>query len=123
MAKKSKKAIDVKSYKSIDLEKLFKEKELKDGEERKAIDELFDYDKKLPAGVLFGARFDPVENWKIGLQGFNIHGLERSKTVTTAGDVALTRNETICMIKTLLKPGDADLGDVKLFILQEKAEA
>ena len=105
---------------TVDLADLFKltaAKQKKLAEEGvEAIDKLFDYGKTLPKGGRFIARFAPVERWKIGLQGFNIHGLERSLQVTRHADVYLSRAQAIKMIKTLLKPGDAELEDVRLFI-------
>ena len=98
---------------AIDLAKVFKlNKAQKQKLEEEGVEGLFDYNKKLPKGAGFIARFSPVEPWKIGLQGFSIHGLERSLHVTRQADVILNRKQAVAMVKTLLKPGDVELEDV-----------
>lgn len=118
MAKKQKEKKDAPPLKSVNLAKLFPRPE--DGR-KEDIPSWYDYDKKLPAGDFFEVTFSPVERWKIGLRGFEIHGLDRSKTIGRNSGQEISRIECIAMIKTLLKPGDIELEDVSCFISERKA--
>jgi len=101
--------------KRVDLAKLFKVQKSKEGFKASEVGDLFNYDKKLPAGEGFLARFAPVQPWKKGLQGFSIFGFERTIQVNRKGEQLLTRAQTIQLVKQLLKPGDIDLEDVEVY--------
>jgi len=114
----AKKKAESKPLKSVDLAKLFPGK----AEDPATVPDWYDYDKKLPAGDLFEVTFSPVERWKLGLQGFEIHGLPRSLRVGSRGSVEIDRDTCIKMICTLLKPGDVNLEDVDCYVSERKAE-
>ena len=70
----------------------------------------------LPDGDSFELAFEP-KGWRRALGGFDIYGLERSRPVLYGAPLTVNRRELVLAIKSVCKPGDVELEDLRVIRL------